>query len=465
MKHEKLSRALDEISQAHISEAAQPKRRVKPLWLGAVAAVLAVAVLAATVFRPMTASAQGLIAAPTYPEMVKYTEENWKEYRQSQDAQYDQPEGYANSATGFFRDSLAILLSGAGEENAACSPVNLYMALAMLAEATGGESRQEILDALGSDSIGELRTQAGHVWNAHYHSDGMAEVVLANSLWLDEAFEYHQSAVDTIAKDYYASVYRGDLGSDEMNKALRDWLNEQTHGLLREQAEGITQSPECILALASTLYYNVQWKNDFHEQWNEEGIFHAPGGDVDATYLRKDHIRDYYRGENYGAVYESLRDGSKLWLILPDEGATPQQLLEEGHALDTVLSTGKAINISSPIVHLWLPKFDIAADRDILGDLETLGISQVQDMTRADFSPLLVDDWMNPYLSQASHATRVAVDEKGVTAAAYTVLMVDAGAADIEEPTEIDFILDRPFLFVVTSNDNLPLFAGIVNTP
>ena len=30
---------------------------------------------------------------------------------------------------------------------------------------------------------------------------------------------------------------------------------------------------------------------------------------------------------------------------------------------------------------------------------------------------------------------------------------------------EIDFTLDRPFLFVVTGAGNLPLFVGIVNQP
>ena len=52
-------------------------------------------------------------------------------------------------------------------------------------------------------------------------------------------------------------------------------------------------------------------------------------------------------------------------------------------------------------------------------------------------------------------------DEEGVTAAAYTVmLMCGAGMPPMEE---MDFILDRPFLFVITSRDNLPLFAGVVN--
>ena len=39
------------------------------------------------------------------------------------------------------------------------------------------------------------------------------------------------------------------------------------------------------------------------------------------------------------------------------------------------------------------------------------------------------------------------------------------GAGSPMPPEEIiDFILDRPFLFVI-SNDNIPLFAGVVNEP
>ena len=50
-----------------------------------------------------------------------------------------------------------------------------------------------------------------------------------------------------------------------------------------------------------------------------------------------------------------------------------------------------------------------------------------------------------------------------MTAAAY-IELPGAGAA---APTDaiIDFILDRPFIFVITSQDNLPLFAGTVNQP
>lgn len=68
-------------------------------------------------------------------------------------------------------------------------------------------------------------------------------------------------------------------------------------------------------------------------------------------------------------------------------------------------------------------------------------------------------------VSDIQHAARVAVDEEGVVAAAYTLAMVEAQCGTTSDAPEIDFILDRPFLFVITGSDNLPLFAGVVAEP
>ena len=54
-------------------------------------------------------------------------------------------------------------------------------------------------------------------------------------------------------------------------------------------------------------------------------------------------------------------------------------------------------------------------------------------------------------------------DTAAYTASAYTIIP-GAGAA-MPPDEEIDFTLDRPFLFAVYGEDNLPLFVGIVNRP
>ena len=58
------------------------------------------------------------------------------------------------------------------------------------------------------------------------------------------------------------------------------------------------------------------------------------------------------------------------------------------------------------------------------------------------------------------HAVKVV---EGIDAAAYTMMLYCGSPMPPDE--EIDFVLDRPFLFVIESNDGLPLFVGVVNEP
>ena len=52
------------------------------------------------------------------------------------------------------------------------------------------------------------------------------------------------------------------------------------------------------------------------------------------------------------------------------------------------------------------------------------------------------------FVSKIEHGVRVAIDEEGVTATAYTVEMTAGSSRPTED--EIDFVLDRPFIFVIT---------------
>ena len=55
------------------------------------------------------------------------------------------------------------------------------------------------------------------------------------------------------------------------------------------------------------------------------------------------------------------------------------------------------------------------------------------------------------------------MDEDGVVAASYMVLEFGAGA--MAPPDEIiDFVLDRPFVFAITTQ-SVPMFVGTVNNP
>ena len=91
-----------------------------------------------------------------------------------------------------------------------------------------------------------------------------------------------------------------------------------------------------------------------------------------------------------------------------------------------------------------------------------MGLTKIFEPLGNDFSPS-IDSEIPVYLDSINQDTRVVIDEEGVTAASYILLEFGAGAA--MPPDEIiDFVLDRPFVFAITS-DQIPLFVGTVNMP
>ena len=219
-----------------------------------------------------------------------------------------------------------------------------------------------------------------------------------------------------------------------------------------------------VLALVSTIYYNAAWEQEFYEGNHTEDVFHAPAGDITATYMNQTTQDTYYRGEDFSAVSLRLKDGNKMWLVLPEEGYTPAQIVESGYILDLALGDAEAYeNQARPLIHLSLPKFDVACETDLIEPMKALGITDVFDGAAADFSALVTGK-EQPYLAQMSHAARVMIDEQGVTGAAFTAM--DAAAAEAPPPDkEIYFTLNRPFLFVIESRGGVPVFCGIVNEP
>ena len=431
------------------------------------------------------ADRSGALAAPVYPSMAPrpnpddYLKDNGWEmeegyytamsaWRSDLQAMRRQPAGYAEGLESYLAGSIRQFLSGAEGENRVFSPLNLYMALAMLAEVTDGQSRQQILDLLGAASLDALRQQAGAIWRASFQNDGVTASVLASSLWLRQDMDYVPETLENLASYYYAYAFRGEMGSAEYDALLQGWLNEQTGGLLQEQAAGLHMDPLTVLALVTSIYFKAPWTSEFQAYFTEDGSFFSPDGEETVSFLHGSREIPWYWGAQFSAVGLGMENGGDLWFLLPEEGLTPEALLQDAELMDFLLLRNKSgwAQQKTPLVHLTIPKLDVCSDLELSAGLQALGLTEVFDAERSDFTPL-TREAEELLVSQVQHAARVKIDEEGCEAAAYTEILVATESAELEEPEpeEVYFVLDRPFLFVLTNADGLPLFVGLVNHP
>jgi len=155
-----------------------------------------------------------------------------------------------------------------------------------------------------------------------------------------------------------------------------------------------------------------------------------------------------------------------MWLVLPDEGVAPEELLEDDIFWNTV--QGKT-GASSKVLELKLsvPKFDISDQTGLIDGIRNMGVTDVFETGQGDFSNL-TNEWPAELLgdievSQITHGARLKIDEEGAEGAAYTMIL--AGTTSAPQYDYAELILDRPFIVVLTNTDNVPIFFGIVHNP
>ena len=484
MKKETLQNAVGNLSEKLINEASENKkvRKIDFIkWSSLVAAVLIIVIVSVVFIEPFggmktppsqVLSTQGLtVIEPKYPEMNKYPSDtemgNWENYeaaykawREDKEKQQNQYKGYSEGLENYLKATVKEFLKDSGNENKAFSPMNLYFALGMLSEVTEGESRKDILNLLGSNNINSLRKQAKAIWNANYSDDGISTSLLGSSIWIDNSLTVYDTPLNSLKENYLASSYYGDIGSEEVNEALRSWLNKHTGNFLEESVKDLKLEPSTLLALASTVYFKDRWDMEFGKGSTEQEIFYASGGEVEADFMKGWEYGKFYVSDNFSAFKKNFLGGGGMWFILPDEGTSLDSLLNDDKTLDFIANNGEGSENKEILVNLKIPKFDVISDINLSEGLKNLGLGDLFEFGKADFSAL-TDTGL--FVSSARQSARVKIDEEGVEAAAFTVITAD-GAGFLPDD-EVDFILDRPFIYAVTGADGLPLFVGVINNP
>ena len=217
------------------------------------------------------------------------------------------------------------------------------------------------------------------------------------------------------------------------------------------------------MALATTVCFCAKWQSEFNKNNTKQDIFHSENGDIQCDFMNISGTDTYFWGDKFGAINKYFdRYGASMMFILPDEGTSVYDLLADEQVADFIERCSEYEQKKNLIVNLSVPRFDVSSKEDIIDDLKELGITDAFDRQKADFSPVS-DDPAEIWLDKVEHGVRVMADEEGVKAAAYTAELLCGSAMPPDE--KMDFVLDRPFMFVIRSAEGIPLFVGIVERP
>ncbi|MCR5322778.1 MAG: serpin family protein [Lachnospiraceae bacterium] len=344
-------------------------------------------------------------------------------------------------------------------ENTLISPLSVLLALSMTANGADGETLTQMEKALGISKERLNQYAAAYMSLVSKRSADFGKLELANSIWFtsDQRFTVEQSFLQTNSNYYHADIYKAPF-DDSTLKAINDWVNEKTEGMIPSILDEIPA--EAVMYLVNALAFDAQWAEPYFDyQVRDDTFTTAEGKEETVSYLygvENNYISDdkasgfikYYKGYHYAFA-----------ALLPDEGVDIDTYLE---TLNGAHLTEMLENMEYCDVYTRMPKFETAYNVEMSDQLKQMGMTLPFDKEKADFSKLGKSETGNISINRVIHKTFIAVDENGTKAGAATIVeMTDGGAAFIEEPKEV--YLTRPFVYMLIDREtNSPFFIGVM---
>lgn len=362
--------------------------------------------------------------------------------------------------------------------NFCISPASLYMSLAVACEGANGETREEILNALGItyEQLAQFTKYYYAACNTQYtYVDDFgtehisAHEELATSIWLNSALTYKNSGVSELSKNYNCDVFSIPYSDGTADKIISQYVKYKTHEVITSGVDFGKDTPFAILSL-------------FHlkEIWNEFGtnlsvsLENYDFKNTDGSTAEKQLLKSTYAGgvaqrtTLYTTFYIETEHGYKLHFMIPNARYTLDRVFTPTN-IQRMLSisdykfiddTNKKINYTRVI----FPHFDASYNGDVSKILkEDFEITALFDKEKCDFSNLLYE---KAYCDNFIHKAVMRVDAKGIEGTYIDLAQSTHKPPQLPDYEKVyhDLVLDRAFGFVLTDPNGIILYTGEVNS-
>ena len=357
-----------------------------------------------------------------------------------------------------------------GTENAVVSPISVYMGLSLAAASSAGETKEELLSALGvtEEALGEGISILWRSLNRELGKTG--DITLSNGIWLDKSTPFVEETLDVLAEDYYCNSYSADFAGDNeaANRALSQYIKDETNGLIDAD---LALSPETVFALVNTLYLKDTWNEygDDIARTEERAFIQGNGEEVLRRLLQGDYsMGRAQEGENYTSYHTETMHGFRITFLVPQDGATLSEVMTAQNIAEVSAREDWNATDEENRIHYYtrclFPEFEGGYEGDVSPVLkEEFGVEKLFDRKQSDLSAL-TGKTSGVYCTEAQHVATLKVDRKGIEGAAVFVIpgAGEAGPDEYETVYE-DFLVDRAFGFVLADSYGTTLFAGVIH--
>ncbi|KAG9494287.1 hypothetical protein GDO78_001902 [Eleutherodactylus coqui] len=348
-------------------------------------------------------------------------------------------------------------------ENVVISPHGVASVLGMLQLGADGKTKKQLTTAMRYkvNVVGKILKKINKDIKAKKNKD---LVNTANAVFANSGFKMEEAFVSKNKEVFHSQVRSVDF--QDRNTAasmINQWVKNETKGMIDNLiSPELLDSSMTRLIVINALYFKGLWKSQFQPENTKKRTFHGPDG---KTYqvpmlaqlsLFRCGPANTPSGLMYKVIELPYHGGSVSMLVaLPTDESTPLSAILPHISTKTLQSW---MTLNSKRVQLILPKFTVEADADLKEPLRNLGITDMFDSYKANFTRITRAEQV--YVSHMLQKAKIEVKEDGTRASAGTTAIL------IARSSPPWFIVDRSFLFFIRHNPTgAVLFTGQIIKP
>ncbi|OGP68187.1 MAG: hypothetical protein A2W27_07800 [Deltaproteobacteria bacterium RBG_16_44_11] len=334
---------------------------------------------------------------------------------------------------------------GAKEGNLFFSPYSISSAMGMTYAGARGNTAREMKEVLNLN-LGQVELHSAFkelteelVSTAKKRGQ---KLNIANALVLtggDVSGEFK-----TILKDNYAAEIFGG-GLDTIN----DWVKQKTEGKIEKIL--VELSPNSVCVLLNAIYFKGIWENQFQKSNTHDTSFNVSASKkVKVPLMHQKSNFKIMTEKDFQAISIPYKGNDLSMIILLPQTVDGLVLMEKQLTTQNLKEWLAKLNRQRvQTVDLFLPKFKLETNYDLVSPFKNMGMKDAFKMNVADFSGM---GWPKGklWISQIKHKAFVEVNEEGTEAAAATA--VEMALKSI--PNDVVFSADHPFLFIIRDNQS-----------
>lgn len=342
-----------------------------------------------------------------------------------------------------------------GFDSKVVSPMSVSYLMGMLANGADGQTRQEIMKAIGCEkvSLRDLNEFYQMLITRANYFDKATTINIADYIALNCHYQLKDGFASTMQNYYKAGVESLDFSKASTLKRINRWCSDHTDGMIPKIIEQV--DADAVSYIMNAIYFNGTWTDKFDTRQTKLENFQGYTRDIKKTQMmHRNGKYQYMDNADFAAVNLPYGNGSySMTVILPNRGKSIDEVMA---GLDAKKVSELRRSMDECVVDLKLPRFTISQETSLNDIISKLG-APTMFTSGADFSNFASG---NLSISKMLQKAKIEVSEEGTKASAVTMAMV-AMTALRPEPRKVEFHANRPFIYMITEHSTgAILFMG-----